>query len=1586
MGSPRNNEMTELEWLEQEQEKEMVELALERSMNDMGSSSSRTHDSFSRSHLDPAPGPLHNSMPALHHNATYSPGPPERIRPFPEQELVREVTQMHGRYESSSPKDPTGGSERIASMRSLNISSTSDSPRPSYGYTRQGSCREVEETTETVVDSPHQRHDRIRRSLLTPPSSAGSRSHPYGRISPSSSGPSPPLRSYKDRAIPSPQHNRASPREYRQSTRNDDPSNRGSPYQDLDHRPHSRDSYGDRSSQTPYAYSRGSSRDSTPDTPRTKARRAVLETARQHLSDTEVQLVEEALRLGRGHGGSLDRDSDCSVLNQQRRYPSSSQASQHSVGSSTHNSSQNSHTHRHYIPQYQNNNHMSEEERQQLEHALQASQMERQPPSQQHRPPSLSAQETMELLSRASAAQHLSQEELDEIERALRESSDHIPAATRPQCTPPPAAASQHRERFAQQRQKQKPRTIEPPRRSLSAESLALVRQEIERAAAAKTLSPEELAEIMAALETGHSRSPLLDENGDRHQPSTFPREDKPRRRHEDDPTGSPAHYQGRKTSGEHENRWLGEARETGLGNPSASRPQSNSQIPCFTDEDLRRHMMREEREETEHSVPGNMQQNKGSMAEQTHIEDEEVEDAALTSFTGVANYGDPASGSLRPATSNESLRPPIDQNRRRQRPQLSVALAALPYVRRAPQGSGQGNIDLEYSVSQFGESAETGGSEFFARQGSASVLSTDTENSRQQLQSPQSKSSETVQGIDLLPPPLGEYEEDADIVDVFTIDDDVSYVGQEAEGDSDVRNGQNMRLSPHTSPVVTSDELVSDASTAAKSYNSSPKELASRNKNDGKPRDNNRTKQSSPVTYEMSWVRTSRVRSPVAQSEGHLRDERPNNVDEMHPQINVGDHKYSRSRSDEQLLGRQAQRHENKSIIEKDIFGQGNLGVPLHVQLESHDLNAHRGLHSSMSSLGDSTLHSLHSFQFQHSRQDRFDPNLSALRERGHKQPNRLYESEYISYQQTHSSNNSSEREVHRQDTPERPDRASLIIDQDTFDEDLQRALKESIEMHNRSMPTLGSHGLDNPHRRRLSQEQTDEIRELGAGHGGLLSAPRLAERNESFRAHSAGHSTYTSDADFARALQEAKDEDELQSLLLARQLQEEDERRVRARRSHLSTQNPSSTTGTRSRGMRVGAFESSSPPRGRHPLEEEILAVDSTRRRRTGQAGAHRSSSLERIRHPLENTYSSIARTGSQQQGRERASMDESHSSMSRSAGGRAEQPIPSLEESDSSLMSRSATRRQDRMPEFLDESNSNMSGNQARSINRQVFGDESSPTESSPHSRASLRGISTSPIHDRAANAPEGRANFGNPWHVDGVQQMASDVSNKKSKSASSSPKSKDSTQRQKVLGSVARLGSKTVGSLMQTVKRSSIRVFGSTSNLNDESGSDDYEPNMFELLSVNARIQIDRAINNGVINQLNGVVRYGSEAIIFHADRGPESGGFDVAVKVFKRARGHESTQAGKTADLSQFQNISTSEQLEMWTMKEYRNLRRARRAGVPCPAPIFVKNNLLFMQFVGTDGRPFPQLGELELRRGHKRWKGMYKQIIDAVKR
>ncbi|KAL7579536.1 hypothetical protein ACA910_007911 [Epithemia clementina (nom. ined.)] len=196
----------------------------------------------------------------------------------------------------------------------------------------------------------------------------------------------------------------------------------------------------------------------------------------------------------------------------------------------------------------------------------------------------------------------------------------------------------------------------------------------------------------------------------------------------------------------------------------------------------------------------------------------------------------------------------------------------------------------------------------------------------------------------------------------------------------------------------------------------------------------------------------------------------------------------------------------------------------------------------------------------------------------------------------------------------------------------------------------------------------------------------------------------------------------------------------------------------------------------------------------------------------------------------------------------------------------------------------------------------------------------------------------------------------------------------------------VGNRTFNSFRQSMKRKTKKGVATHGTGRAGTDSDGTKGGALDAASFD---QITRAINAGWINKLNGVVKEGKEAVIYHADAGAQSDGLDVAVKLFKRIqefrnRG-EYVDGDPRFDGSSFRNSSKRQQLALWTEKEFRNLMRANRAGVPVPMPLMYKENMLCMRFMGLEGWPAPQLREVNLRKGSKKWKLLYDQILSALR-
>jgi len=157
----------------------------------------------------------------------------------------------------------------------------------------------------------------------------------------------------------------------------------------------------------------------------------------------------------------------------------------------------------------------------------------------------------------------------------------------------------------------------------------------------------------------------------------------------------------------------------------------------------------------------------------------------------------------------------------------------------------------------------------------------------------------------------------------------------------------------------------------------------------------------------------------------------------------------------------------------------------------------------------------------------------------------------------------------------------------------------------------------------------------------------------------------------------------------------------------------------------------------------------------------------------------------------------------------------------------------------------------------------------------------------------------------------------------------------------------------------------------------------------VMDASVRLILQKAINNDIITQLNGVVSEGKEALVYHADK-------NSAVKVFKRIQEFRNRGEYVDGDVryydKPFSKVDKRSQLELWAEKEYRNLIRANRGYIPTPRPIYHKQNVIIMSFLGTDNEdgtsawPAPKLKDISLKFGSSKWIHFYCLIIVYIKK
>lgn len=132
----------------------------------------------------------------------------------------------------------------------------------------------------------------------------------------------------------------------------------------------------------------------------------------------------------------------------------------------------------------------------------------------------------------------------------------------------------------------------------------------------------------------------------------------------------------------------------------------------------------------------------------------------------------------------------------------------------------------------------------------------------------------------------------------------------------------------------------------------------------------------------------------------------------------------------------------------------------------------------------------------------------------------------------------------------------------------------------------------------------------------------------------------------------------------------------------------------------------------------------------------------------------------------------------------------------------------------------------------------------------------------------------------------------------------------------------------------------------------------------------RLRLYKLINNQVLQQVNGIISTGKEAVILHADTDPSYEGElmlpkECAIKIFKTTLNEFKQRDRYIKDDYRFKDRFSKQNnrtvINMWAEKEMHNLMRMQKFGINCPQVITLKKNLLVMSFIGSNNIAAPKL-------------------------
>lgn len=134
------------------------------------------------------------------------------------------------------------------------------------------------------------------------------------------------------------------------------------------------------------------------------------------------------------------------------------------------------------------------------------------------------------------------------------------------------------------------------------------------------------------------------------------------------------------------------------------------------------------------------------------------------------------------------------------------------------------------------------------------------------------------------------------------------------------------------------------------------------------------------------------------------------------------------------------------------------------------------------------------------------------------------------------------------------------------------------------------------------------------------------------------------------------------------------------------------------------------------------------------------------------------------------------------------------------------------------------------------------------------------------------------------------------------------------------------------------------------------------------------------NKGYIDVLHGAIKTGKESNVFLAH---DSVGKPIAVKIHRMVTSDFRAMLKYIEGDRRFKKTKRNRRniILTWVLKEYKNLRTAYEAGVHVPMPIYQKNNVLVMEYIGDD-----EGAALTLKKADYRGEKLFRDVFKDVKK
>ncbi len=150
---------------------------------------------------------------------------------------------------------------------------------------------------------------------------------------------------------------------------------------------------------------------------------------------------------------------------------------------------------------------------------------------------------------------------------------------------------------------------------------------------------------------------------------------------------------------------------------------------------------------------------------------------------------------------------------------------------------------------------------------------------------------------------------------------------------------------------------------------------------------------------------------------------------------------------------------------------------------------------------------------------------------------------------------------------------------------------------------------------------------------------------------------------------------------------------------------------------------------------------------------------------------------------------------------------------------------------------------------------------------------------------------------------------------------------------------------------------------------------------EVFDKQTLLSLTKMLSNQIIDSVDFPISTGKEANVFRAKKDRKY----LALKIYRTSTAVFRDLTKYVVGDPRFRNVKKKNIIYIWARKEYKNLKKITDLGVPVPKPVTVRNNIVVMEYIGTESMPAPMLKNTEMKNPEKTFKTILGYLKKAYK-